>query len=55
MIGAWAGALPALVVAFAVVFGPGALMGAGLRLRGLALWALAPVLGVAAFAGLALV
>lgn len=55
MIGAWAGALPALLVAFAVVFGPGALMGAGLRLRGLALWALAPVLGVAAFAGLALV
>lgn len=55
MIGAWAGALPALLVAFAVVFGPGALMGAGIRLRGLALWALAPVLGVAAFAGLALV
>lgn len=55
MIGAWAGALPALLVAFAVVFVPGLVMGAGLRLRGLALWALAPVLGVAATAGLALV
>lgn len=55
MIGAWAGALPVLLVAFAVVFLPGLVMGAGLRLRGLALWAIAPVLGVAAFAGLALV
>ncbi|WP_137844331.1 DUF6541 family protein [Microbacterium sp. 2FI] len=55
MIGAWAGALPALLVAFAVVFLPGLVMGAGLRLRALALWAIAPVLGVAAFAGLALV
>ncbi|MCH6231359.1 hypothetical protein MK786_11470 [Microbacterium sp. CFH 31415] len=55
MIAAWAGASPVLLVAFAVVFLPGLAIGAAGRLRGLTLWALAPVLGVAAFAGLALV
>ena len=55
MIGAWLGALPALVIAVAVLFGPGLAIGAALRLRGLALWALAPVVSVAVVAGLALV
>ena len=54
MIGAWLGALPALVIAVAVLFGPGLAIGAALRLRGLALWALAPVVSVAVVAGLAL-
>jgi hypothetical protein len=55
VIGAWLGALPALVIAVAVLFGPGLAIGAALRLRGLALWALAPVVSVAVVAGLALV
>lgn len=55
MIGAWLAAIPALIVSFAVVFAPGLVFAAGLRLRGLALWAIAPVLSTAAFAGLALV
>ena len=55
MIGTWLGALPALVIAIAVLFGPGFAIGAALRLRGLALWALAPVVSVAVVAGLALV
>ncbi|MBD8022252.1 DUF6541 family protein [Microbacterium gallinarum] len=55
MIGTWLGALPALVIAVAVLFGPGLAIGAALRLRGLALWALAPVVSVAVVAGLALV
>ena len=55
MIGVWVGALPALLIAVAVVFLPGLAIAAGLRLRGLAMWAMAPVLSVAALAGLALV
>ncbi len=51
----WLGQLPALLAAFVVVFAPGLAIGTGLRLRGLALWALAPigstvVLGVLAIA-----
>ena len=53
MIFEWIGAAPALLVAVAVVFAPGLAIGAGLRLRGLAVWALAPVLSVAVLAGLA--
>ncbi|ALJ19377.1 DUF6541 family protein [Microbacterium sp. No. 7] len=52
---AWIAQAPVLVVALAVLFGPGLLAGLGLRLRGLALWALAPVLGTAALAALAIV
>lgn len=55
MIGDWLAAAPAILVAAAVVFLPGLVSGAGLRLRGLTLWALSPVLSVAAIAGLALV
>ncbi len=43
MIGDWLAAAPALLAALAVVFLPGLAIGYGLRLRGLALWALAPV------------
>ncbi len=43
MIGDWLAAAPALLAALAVVFLPGLAVGYGLRLRGLALWALAPV------------
>ncbi|QKJ20032.1 DUF6541 family protein [Microbacterium hominis] len=54
MIGDWVVQAPVLLVALAVVFGPGLLIGAGLRLRGLALWALAPVASTAVIALLAL-
>ena len=43
MIGDWLAQAPVILVAVAVVFVPGAIVGAALRLRGLALWALAPV------------
>lgn len=39
----WLPAVPALLAAFAIVFVPGALIGWGLRLRGIALYALAPL------------
>lgn len=39
----WLPALPALLVAFVIVFVPGALLGWGLRLRGITLYALAPL------------
>lgn len=45
--GAWIASVPALVVALSVLFGPGLLAGIGLRLRGLMLWALAPVVSTA--------
>jgi len=44
---AWLAEWPALLSAVFVVFGPGLLIGAAMRVRGLALWALAPALGVA--------
>jgi hypothetical protein len=55
MIGAWFAELPALLVALVVVFVPGLAMGFAVRLRGLSLWAFAPVLSTAATALLALV
>lgn len=39
----WLPAVPALLAAFAIVFVPGALIGWGLRLRGIAFYALAPL------------
>ncbi|MGN7147994.1 DUF6541 family protein [Arthrobacter sp. SAFR-179] len=39
----WLPAVPSLLVAFAIVFVPGALLGWGLRLRGITLYALAPL------------
>lgn len=39
----WLPAVPSLLVAFAVVFVPGVLVGLGLRLRGITLYALAPL------------
>lgn len=39
----WFPAVPALLAAFAIVFVPGALIGWGLRLRGIAIYALAPL------------
>jgi hypothetical protein len=39
----WLAAVPALLTAFAIVFVPGALIGWGLRLRGIAFYALAPL------------
>jgi hypothetical protein len=39
----WVPAVPALLAAFAIVFVPGALIGWGLRLRGIAIYALAPL------------
>lgn len=52
---AWLESVPALVVAFAVLFGPGLIAGAGFRLRGLALWAFAPVASTAILAAVAIV
>lgn len=43
----WLDAAVPLAVAVLVVFGPGVLVGLAFRLRGLALWALAPALGSA--------
>lgn len=53
MIGAWLGAIPVVLAAALILFVPGLLLGAGLRLRGLALWAFAPVATTAATAVLA--
>lgn len=39
----WLSAFPALLAAFAIVFVPGALIGWGLRVRGIAFYALAPL------------
>lgn len=52
---AFLGAAPALAVAVVVVFGPGLLIGFGLRLRGVGLWALAPVISTSVVGALALV
>lgn len=54
MSGGWVSAIPALTVAAVVVFGPGLVIGAAFRLRGLALVGLAPVLGVATIAVVAI-
>ena len=51
----WLESIPALAVAFAVLFLPGLIAGFGLRLRGLRLWAFAPVAGTAILAVLAIV
>ncbi|MBN9188433.1 MAG: hypothetical protein J0I62_08030, partial [Microbacterium sp.] len=55
MISEWIGQWLVLLTALAVVFVPGLLVGAGLRLRGLALWALAPVGSTLVIAVLAIV
>lgn len=55
MIAEWLGAAPVFLTAAAVVLLPGVLLGALLHLRGLALCAFAPVVGVALLAGLAIV
>ncbi|MBO0979379.1 DUF6541 family protein [Microbacterium sp. SD291] len=55
MISEWIAHSGSLVIALLVVFGPGMLIGAAIRLRGLALWAFAPVSGVAVAGSLALV
>lgn len=55
MTGDWLAHWPAFVAAFAVVFIPGLALGFVLRLRGLALWALAPVASTVLLASLALV
>jgi hypothetical protein len=54
MIGDWLAASGLLAVAIAVVFGPGAAVGAAMRLRGLALWATAPAITVAVLSVLAI-
>jgi hypothetical protein len=51
----WFAQWPAFVASFVVLFGPGLLIGRGLRLRGLVLWALAPVGSTAVIGGLAIV
>jgi len=51
----WLAQWPALLAALVVLFGPGLAIGAALRLRGLALWALAPIAGTVTFAVLAMV
>lgn len=55
MIADWLGAVPALVVAVLIVFGPGILALYGAGLRGLALFSYAPLFGIAATALTALV
>ena len=55
MTGDWLAQSPALLAALGVVLLPGLLIGAGLRLRGLALWALAPVGSTLVVAALAIV
>ncbi len=52
---AWLAQWPALLVAPAVLFLPGLAWGYALRLRGLALWALAPAASVATLTGAALI
>ncbi|WP_169581691.1 MULTISPECIES: DUF6541 family protein [Microbacterium] len=52
--GAWLDAAPSLLAALGVVLVPGLVVGAGLRLRGLALWALAPLGSTALLGGLAI-
>lgn len=54
MIGDWIAAWPTLIAALATIFLPGLALGFALRLRGLMLWALAPVGSTAAFALLAI-
>lgn len=49
--GDWFGALPALAVSALLLFAPGAATGFVLGLRGLWLWATAPVISLAALAG----
>lgn len=51
----WLAQAPALGAAVLVVFAPGLLMGLGLKLRGLALWAAAPLLSTATIAALAII
>lgn len=53
MIGEWVAQSPALLSALAVVFAPGLALGFALRLRGLAVWALAPVGSTVVLASLA--
>lgn len=55
MIVDWLAAWPALLAALVVVFVPGLAVASGLRLRGLALWAVAPVVSTALLAGIAIV
>jgi hypothetical protein len=55
VIGSWIAQTPALLVALAVVFAPGLLIGAGLRLRGLTLFAVSPVISTGVIAALAVV
>jgi len=54
MIGDWLAQTPALLAALVIVLLPGLAIGAALRLRGLALWALAPVGSTAVLAVLAI-
>lgn len=54
MIGDWIAQAGTLLIAAAVIFAPGLAIGWALRLRGLALWALAPVGSVAVLAVLAM-
>ena len=55
MIGEWLAAAPTFLAAAVVVFVPGALLSALLHLRGLALLAFAPVVGVGVLAALAII
>ena len=55
MIGDWFTAWPSVIAAIAVIFLPGLAIGFVLRLRGLALWALAPAAGVVVMSVLAIV
>lgn len=54
MIADWFGQWPALLATVGVIFLPGLAIGAALRLRGLALWALAPAASIATVAALAI-
>lgn len=51
----WLAQVPVLAVAVIVLFAPGLLIGLALKVRGLSLWAMAPVLGAAAVGALAIV
>jgi len=55
MIADWLAAWPSVIAAAAVLFAPGLAIGACLRLRGLALWALAPAASVVVLSVLAIV
>src|SRR5690606_18779765 len=55
VIGDWFTAWPSVIAAIAVIFLPGLAIGFVLRLRGLALWALAPAAGVVVLSVLAIV